>query len=252
MNGQSGSGHPSYWEYHLRQYEVMYRSTDSFIKFITQHLDAMSKATVLDAGCGGGANIFWFKKHFLNFTFTGLDLDNDALTVARQKQPDTAFLYGDYLQSDRLFGPEAFDYLFAVQFVAFVPFDLTEFVENAVKIATKGIFLTSLFSESDLEQHTTARDLAESWEGIYKIYSIPRLKRLLNGIGKPYRLICEPFEIDIDLPKPEPFRFGTYTMKGETGETLQISGYMLMPWYNIFVDLRGEDRKCSVAGARRP
>ena len=45
---------------------------------------------------------------------------------------------------------------------------------------------------------------------------------------------AEPFEIDIDIPKPEHLDMGTYTVKTEDGKRLQISGALLMPWYSVY------------------
>jgi hypothetical protein len=42
-----------------------------------------------------------------------------------------------------------------------------------------------------------------------------------------------PFEIDIDLPKPQKKVMGTYTEKLADGRRLQISGPLLMTWHFI-------------------
>jgi hypothetical protein len=43
-----------------------------------------------------------------------------------------------------------------------------------------------------------------------------------------------PFEMDIDLPKPEHTLMGTYTKTLPNGKRLQISGPLLMNWYFIY------------------
>lgn len=49
------------------------------------------------------------------------------------------------------------------------------------------------------------------------------------------RSCLEPFNIDLELQKPEFPRFGTYTEITKDCRFLQISGYMLVPWYNILL-----------------
>jgi len=55
--------------------------------------------------------------------------------------------------------------------------------------------------------------------------------------GKNISLEYEKFNIAIDLAKPAKPKFGTYTEKTEKEERLQISGYMLMLWYNILIKI---------------
>jgi len=42
-----------YWNYHLRQYKEMYRSTQSIIDFLKDKI-SQEVINVLDVGCGGG------------------------------------------------------------------------------------------------------------------------------------------------------------------------------------------------------
>ena len=42
--------------------------------------------------------------------------------------------------------------------------------------------------------------------------------------------------MDIDLPKPDSPRMGTYTVKSESGERLQFSGALFMSWYFVLAE----------------
>lgn len=232
-----------YWNYHLRQYKEMYRSTRSVINFLK---DKISQETlyVLDVGCGGGANIYWLRKYFPKWKFTGIDIDREVLEVARRmnrKVNRVVFREINFLEIEDYFSAKSFDYVFSIQFLSFVDFDFPIFLKKALYLARKGIFLTSLFSEGWIEQYTTAYDLEQHWEGLYKIYSLERFKKTVDEIiGNTVCIQMEKFEIDIDIPKPEKPRFGTYTIKTESRKRLQISGYMLMPWYKMLIKLNQE------------
>jgi len=230
----------SYSEYHLKQYVEMYRSTHSLINFLKERIPN-KRFDILDVGCGGGANIHWMKKSFPEWEFTGIDTDKEALTIAREKhkgKDGVRFEEIDLTESEQHFSPKTFDYISAVQFISFVEFDFPLFLEKAFGLAKKGVFLTSLFSEGWIEQHTKAYDLKEQWEGIYKVYSLERFIKIAKEIGgEGIQVEYEPFHIDIDLPKPAQPTFRTYTETMQDGRRLQISAHMLMPWYNVFVKI---------------
>ena len=71
----------------------------------------------------------------------------------------------------------------------------------------------------------------------YNIYSIPMIKEYLQEWGYT-DFKYEPFDIDIDLEKPDHMDAQTYTIKTEDGRRIQISGAMLMPWYFIYASKR--------------
>ncbi len=218
-----------YKEYHYRQYEEPYRSTLSLINFIKKTIDVKKKYSVVDIGCGGGANIYWFSKHFPKWNFTGVDIDEELIRMAKIKNPNAIFMNIDFFQLT-----DKFDIVMAIQFIPSVPFDLKDFLEKCNDISSRYIIFTGLFSPGWIEQYTIAKDLKENWEGIYKIYSIERLKKICKDLGFS-KVFMEKFELDIEIPKPSQPRFGTYTEKTADGRILQISGYMLMPWYNIII-----------------
>lgn len=236
----------SYWNYHLRQYKEIYRSTWSIVNFLKHHISMdiyQEDLQILNVGCGGGANIYWFKKYFPKWKFTGIDIDRKVLEVARKmnrkvKVDEVVFREINFLEIEDYFSAKSFDYIFFIQFLSFVNLDFPIFLKKAIYLAKKGIFLNSLFCDGWIEQYTTAYDLDQGWEGLYKIYSIERFKKIVSEMmGDSVCIEMERFEIDIDIPKPKKPRFGTYTVKTKKGKRLQISGYMLMPWYNVLIKI---------------
>lgn len=96
------------------------------------------------------------------------------------------------------------------------------------------IAMSSLFYDGRINFYINLDDHEQNGGGehYYNIYSLPLVKELFerNGYKKFY---YEKFDIDIDLPKPKGKEMGTYTVKTEDGERLQISGALLMPWYFV-------------------
>jgi len=194
----------------------------------------------------GGANIYWLKRYFPKWKFTGIDIDRKNLEVARKMNKEidgVAFREVNFLEIEDYFSAKSFDYVFSIQFLSFVNFDFPVFLKKAFHLAKRGIFLTSLFCEGWIEQHTIAYDLEQDWKGMYKIFSIERFKETVDKMtGDTACIEKEKFEIEIDLPKPKKPKFGTYTVMTKNGKRLQISGHMLMPWYNVLIKMRqGEE-----------
>lgn len=218
-------------DYHLRQYKAPYRSTVSLIEYIKRNLDTDKIKNVIDLGCGGGANIFWLKQAFPHWEFTGVDFDPEAIKVCRRQSPNEQFYCEDVLNLKDSIQNGPFDLLLSIQVIVTAPFSLYEFLDATLPIAKNDIVITSLFSEEYFEQDTIRRDLQKNKSYIYKIDSLKRLKDYLDP--KKIDLSYEEVVIDVDLPKPQPLTLSTYTVKTAEGDRLQISPYMLMPWYMV-------------------
>ena len=52
--------------------------------------------TFIDIGCGNGHTIEFFKKHWPNTVYYGIDLSDVAIDIAKKKMPDVWFMHGDY------------------------------------------------------------------------------------------------------------------------------------------------------------
>jgi hypothetical protein len=115
--------------------------------------------------------------------------------------------------------------------------NLVDFLKTCCDVASKGVFLTSLFSSGWIEQETKAYDLNDGWRGKYRVYSLPRLERIVGAISPDAKVEYRKFNIDIDLPEPEQTKFQTYIKTLADGSRVQISGYLLLPWYEIYINL---------------
>lgn len=96
MNGKNGRYHRLYndlaWLWPLWGSVEEYREeSEAAIALINQHAEIEVKS-LLDITCGGGKNLFHFKKHFDSY---GLDISNAMLDNARRLNPECTYYLAD-------------------------------------------------------------------------------------------------------------------------------------------------------------
>jgi ubiquinone/menaquinone biosynthesis C-methylase UbiE len=228
--------------YHLRQYDNVYRSTYHAMRFLKKaagwHEDLSGCA--IDLGAGAGANAFWLSKEFPKMNFTVLDANPQLINLAKQKNRDNPNIYcltGDFCNLEGDFAPDSFDYVLSFQTISWLPC-YKEHVKTAFYLAKKGVFLSSLFCDGKLEYNIKVKDYLLGKEAFYNIYSLARFADYVRSISdRPCQLILEPFNIDIDLPKPEQAKLQTFTVRTADGVRMQFSGCLFLPWYFIYCAL---------------
>lgn len=217
--------------YHKKQYEIPYRSTVFSIEFLKKCAGFRedSKLTVLDLGTGGGANLYWLSRHFPSCKFYGIDSNADLISLAEENNrssPNVKFICGDFEHAKTL---GKYDYVVSFQVLSWLSFkDAYKLLKLKFTLANKGVFATSLFCEDNLEYEVKVMDYHIDKMVFYNIYSLQRFRELSQQEGFELKH-CQKFDLDIDLPKVE--GKGTYTLKTETGQRLQFSGCMYLPWY---------------------
>ena len=86
------------------RYKVMYE----LIKNSNQEIPN----TLLDFGCGYGGFYQWLKEHNARVKYTGVDINNNVLTSAKEKFPETEWLNDDIHSSNSSFSSEShWDYI---------------------------------------------------------------------------------------------------------------------------------------------
>lgn len=227
--------------YHRKQYENVYRSTEKFVDWLENlgYLNTEVTQNICDMACGGGANVFYLSNWFKNSYFTGIDLSQELVQYGNAilKEKSNCRLYqGDWLQPKTKWR-EKFDGIISFQTLSWLP-EYQEPLRNLSLLNPKWIAISSLFYEGDIEYTIKLKDYyrasndKEYEEAYYNIYSLIRVREYLKKLGY-YKFEYMLFEIDIDLPKTESMDIGTYTIKTEDGRRLQISAALMMPWYFI-------------------
>ena len=195
-------------------------------------------------GAGAGAATAYLASKNNSVNFTAFDYSKELVDmgnkVKAEKQIDNLeFEQGDWYNLNL---GKKYDGCISLQTLSWLPDYEAPLVEIFEKINPSFIALTSLFYEGDItcrievEEHS--RDNRKCF---YNVYSLPAIGRLCEKYG--YKLKeFNPFEIDIDIEKPENLNImGTYTEnifdknKGNK-KRLQISGPLLMNWYMLLIE----------------
>jgi SAM-dependent methyltransferase len=232
-------------DYHEFQWENTYNSTIKFCDWLEKlqilNLDDSNIKMILDVGAGAGANLYYMARRYPNYTFRGIDINADLVKLGNRKLQDKLVKNVSLDVADLYKLPlnykDKFDGIVMFQTLSWLPEYKTP-IEKMTSLNPKWIALTSLFYDGEvnckIETQDYTRPLRNSpyKEAFYNIYSIRLVRELFEGYGYG-RFIYEPFEIDIDIPKPSHSGMGTYTEMLQNGKRIQISGPLLMPWYFI-------------------
>ncbi|HVN86099.1 MAG TPA: class I SAM-dependent methyltransferase [Candidatus Binatia bacterium] len=111
-----------------------------FFDRIVEALRAIAPQSVLDFGCGEGLFLQELEQRGLRFPhYTGLDLREDALAMARSLHPERQFLQGDVMQWS---APDAaFDLVIASQVLEHLP-EAGRVLDRLVQLSTRHLLLT--------------------------------------------------------------------------------------------------------------
>jgi len=231
--------------YHQRQFNHVYRSTEMFCDWLESLglLNEKEENKVIDIGAGQGANLLYMSKRFPSGHFRGVEINADFVRKGNEyfsevgqnnchlDQGDLYHLNNEYVGKN--------NGVISFQTLSWLP-ECVVPIEKMAELNSQWIAISSLFFGG----HSNCQILVKEHEKSFRdqphkefytnVYSIPLVQDLFSEMGY-VNFKCTPFEIDIDLPKPETKEFSTYTQRVESGRRLQISGPLLMPWYFIVV-----------------
>lgn len=93
--------------------------------------------TILDAGCMSGFLYHFLKRHFREFTYTGIDRWPEALQVARENAPEARFFEADFM---RIEPRQDYDYIVCSN-IPFKPGEEEITIGNLKPHATRTLFM---------------------------------------------------------------------------------------------------------------
>lgn len=230
-------------DYHKKQFDTPYRSTVLFCKWLEQKglLNVHDQQAILDIGAGQGANLNYMAKQFPQCTFTGIDLNESLVNQGNSYFQDHHMSNCRLLQGDLYcLDPShigKYEGVVSYQTLSWLPEYETP-LKKMMELNAEWIALTSLFFDGDVDCTVTVKDYTQSIGGenfrqsYYNIYSLNRVKEFCRQHGYT-RFESVPFEIDIDLPKPDSMGMGSYTERLADGRRLQISGPVWMSWHFV-------------------
>jgi len=233
---------PDQIAWHISQYTEPKRSTSHLRDFVTRvFADKDDVVEVLDAATGAGANMAALADLFPAAHWTGIDIDEDLVEAGRERLDPGRFtvLQGDILNLENDFGPRRFDVCFSISTLSWIE-DYERAVEQMLATTRKCVFVLNLFGDSVLDAliRLVGRmaGAGQGYGGYYNIYSLPRFEEFCRHLGAK-EIVAEPFEIDIDIPRPAHRGMGTWTERTADGRRLQFSGPLAMPWWFLAIQL---------------
>lgn len=237
--------HDKHNRYHEDQYKKPKRSTVALGDFVRRTLPSKnSPYSAIDVGCGGGANIYYLSQILSNTEWSGLDFSDKYFSLAKQYSPTydkIKLIQGDFYKLSELFSNKSFDLAFSIQTLSWLP-DYEEAIEEIMFITKKWIFVTSLFSDFNVDIFSNVFEYNDDWSSTkdspynYNVYSFDKFKDFCMERGAT-DVIEEDFVIDVDLPIPQSKQMGTYTMRDSNDLKLQFSGPMYMPWKMVAIKM---------------
>jgi hypothetical protein len=228
--------------WHRAQFAEPKRSTIKLAEFVQRVMaPGEAPAEVLDVATGAGANMKHLAALFPDAKWTGIDLEADLVEEGRRHLDPGRFtlVEGNLFNLEEILGGKRFDVSFSIQ-TLFVVADYERPIEQMLAVTKDWLFILSLFSDSDLDAfiQLVGRGPGHS-NGLqvpYNVYSLPRFCEFCKQLGVR-EIIAEPFEIDIDLQRPDHKGIGTWTRQTVDGDRLQFSGPLLMPWWFVAVKI---------------
>jgi len=233
-------------DYHERQFREPYRSTIAFCAWLEKEdlIGRGSELKILDLCSGAGANMYYMSQIYPKCNFTGVDLNRDLVSQGnsffeRNAIDNCRLETGNIYDLDSAYRSK-FDAVVSFQTLSWLP-EFTAPLGAMTALAPRWIALTSLFYDGQVSCTIEVTEYDEKLEphraSPYNVYSLPIVENYLRKHGY-HAFSSTPFEMDIDLPKPEKRLMSTYTEKLSDGHRLQISGPLLMPWH--FIAARAE------------
>lgn len=228
-------------EFHRKQYIEPKRNTVAFDAFLARQ-GRMNDDRILDFGCGGAATDAYMASMHEGIHIDGIDIvdnffymfdeyaDEGIKNRVSLKKADFYHLGDDFKNN--------YDGIISMQTISCME-NWQKPIEKMCEVNPDWIGISALFYEGRIDYQIKIKDYEEKGvtreytEKYYNIYSIPLVRDYLYSKGYT-KFVYEPFEIDIDIPRPDHFNVGTYTVRTEDGHRMQISAALLMPWYFIY------------------
>jgi SAM-dependent methyltransferase len=209
--------------YHLKQWNEPYRSTVHFCDFIADKLDAAKK--VVDLGCGAGAPTNFLANRYPKVNFIGLDISKELISCTKSG-PNLDFEVDD---AENLLIRFGVDGVVMMQTLHTMPDPAIPLHQVATRLRPAWIALSTLIYEGNINCKIVVSEPMVPRMQYYNVFGLPGLCKQMLAEG----YVCtkhQPFQIDVDLPKPNDLDvMGTYTLNTENGR-LQCSGPLVLPW----------------------
>lgn len=226
-------------EWYKRQFKEPYRITVAFLEFLKKNI-IIENDRILDIGCGTGSALDYVAKAYPNASFVGLDINDKLFEMYEGNAENITFRKGDCFALEDILVKQ-FDGVISLQTLSWLPEWKTP-INEICKIKPKWVAISSLFYPGRinysicLENYERPTGMADFSQVYYNIYSVPLIKDVLSQYGYS-RFVYEPFEIDIDIKKPDHYDLGYYTICDRDGKRMGFNTCLYQPEGFIFASI---------------
>ena len=223
-------------EWYTRQFENPYRITTAFETFLTDHVN-IDGINILDVGCGPGSALDYIAQRHTTSDFLGIDINTELFKLYCGNSTNISFEYGDIFNLDTKH-VDAFDGIISLQVLSWLP-EFSKPLEEICKLNAQWIAFSSLLYDGrinytiSLQNYERPTHNSPFSQVFYNIYSVPLIRELLQKYGYD-NFVYKPFEIDIDIRKPDHKNLGYYTIKTEDNSRLAFNTCLYQPEGFIF------------------
>ncbi|PCJ20677.1 MAG: hypothetical protein COB02_03890 [Candidatus Cloacimonadota bacterium] len=225
-------------DYHLKQFDKVYQSTIAFHMWLKSKEIIEKNDLIVDVGCGSGSNLIHLDDTFPDIECCGIDINEDLVSLGntemkKRNKSEIKIICANFKTHSFKKKPKG---ILSYSFLSFLP-SLDLGLEVMAAYSPDWIAATSLFYDGPLSCRTEVINHSETEDDhptqcFYNTYSLEYTKKKFKDLGyNKFEFV--PFDIDIDLLKPDDKRLGTYTERLPSGRRLQISGPLLMNWHFI-------------------
>lgn len=147
------------WDNYAKENETRYN--EAFAKFMRDLVVSLRCSSVLEAGCGTGVDLRLFPE---NFEVHGVDLNDLALEMAKEKSPKFDFKKGSV--TNLPFEDSSVDFIFTHKFLNCLnSTDLDKAISEMHRVSRKYIANCELYDklESKVDGIFSSRNMAKRW-----------------------------------------------------------------------------------------
>lgn len=149
-----------FWDRYADENEARYN--EEFARFVSGLATSLGCSTVLEVGCGTGIDLRLFPEEAVH----GIDPNERALGIARQKMPGADFGTGDITRLP--FEDSSIDLVFTHQLLNYLDDDaLEKGISEMHRVASKYVMSCEKFAdgEPDIDGRHKFRDIRKRWAG---------------------------------------------------------------------------------------
>ena len=148
-----------FWNRYTEENEARYN--EEFSKFTRDLAISLRTTSVLEIGCGTGIDLRLFPD---TFEINGIDLNDNALKIAKEKLPQGDFKKGTI--TDLPFEDSSIDFVFTHQLLNYLDDEtLEKGISEMYRVAKKYIMNCEKFeqSEKQIDEHHKNRNMLKRW-----------------------------------------------------------------------------------------